>query len=51
MKKKGAGSEKAKNKPAKKGKAANNPNKPKRLASAFFVFMYSLFLWYIIFMT
>ncbi|GFS39397.1 high mobility group B3 [Actinidia rufa] len=39
VKKRGAGSEKAGNKPAKKGKAANDPNKPKRPASAFFVFM------------
>ncbi|GFZ19359.1 high mobility group B3 [Actinidia rufa] len=42
VKKRGAGNEKAGNKPAKKGKLANNPNKPKRPASAFFVFMYSL---------
>ena len=39
VKKRGAGSEKAGNKPAKKGKAANDPNKPKRPSSAFFVFM------------
>ncbi|KAF5956290.1 hypothetical protein HYC85_003515 [Camellia sinensis] len=38
--KRGAPSEKAGKKPAaKKGKAAKNPNKPKRPASAFFVFM------------
>ncbi|GFS30591.1 tyrosine transaminase family protein [Actinidia rufa] len=36
VKKRGAGNEKAGNKPAKKGKLANNPNKPKRPASAFF---------------
>ncbi|GFY95624.1 high mobility group B3 [Actinidia rufa] len=36
VKKRGIGSEKAGNKPAKKGKLANNPNKPKRPASAFF---------------
>ncbi|GFS37264.1 high mobility group B3 [Actinidia rufa] len=39
VKKRGIGSEKARNKPAKKRKLANNPNKPKRPASAFFVFM------------
>ncbi|XP_028117759.1 HMG1/2-like protein [Camellia sinensis] len=38
--KRGAPSEKAGKKPAaKKGKAAKDPNKPKRPASAFFVFM------------
>ncbi|XP_052191418.1 high mobility group B protein 3-like [Diospyros lotus] len=37
--KRGAPSEKAGRKPAKKGKAAKDPNKPKRPASAFFVFM------------
>ncbi|PSS19234.1 HMG1/2-like protein [Actinidia chinensis var. chinensis] len=51
VEKRGAESEKAGNKPAKKGKLANNPNKSKRPASAFFVFMYSLSLCYIIFMT
>ncbi|XP_059623339.1 HMG1/2-like protein [Cornus florida] len=39
VKKRGAPSEKASKKPAKKGKAAKDPNKPKRPASAFFVFM------------
>ncbi|PSS04283.1 HMG1/2-like protein [Actinidia chinensis var. chinensis] len=49
VKKRGAGSEKAGNKSAKKGKLANNPNKSKRPASAFFVFMQpplSLFLFF-----
>ncbi|KAA8547591.1 hypothetical protein F0562_004020 [Nyssa sinensis] len=39
VKKRGAGSEKVSKKPVKKGKAAKDPNKPKRPASAFFVFM------------
>ncbi|XP_052198061.1 high mobility group B protein 3-like [Diospyros lotus] len=39
VKKRGAGAEKAGKKPAKKAKATKDPNKPKRPASAFFVFM------------
>ncbi|PSR88320.1 HMG1/2-like protein [Actinidia chinensis var. chinensis] len=42
VKKRDAGSEKARNKSMKKGKLANKPNKPKRLANAFFVFMFSI---------
>lgn len=43
MKKRGAaGGDRAGKKPAKKGKAEKDPNKPKRPASAFFVFMYEL---------
>ena len=37
--KRGAGGERAGKKPAKKAKATKDPNKPKRPASAFFVFM------------
>ncbi|XP_057487595.1 HMG1/2-like protein [Actinidia eriantha] len=40
VKKRGAGSEKAENKPAKNGKAMKDPNKPNRPARAFFVFMF-----------
>uniref|UniRef100_A0A5B6ZVD4 Putative HMG1/2-like protein isoform X2 n=2 Tax=Davidia involucrata TaxID=16924 RepID=A0A5B6ZVD4_DAVIN len=39
VKKRGAGSERAGKKPVTKGKPAKDPNKPKRPASAFFVFM------------
>ncbi|GFZ09457.1 HMG1/2-like protein [Actinidia chinensis var. chinensis] len=39
VKKRGAATEKVSKKPAKKGKAVKDPNKPKRPASAFFVFM------------
>lgn len=39
VKRKGAGADKAAKKTAKKGKPAKDPNKPKRPASAFFVFM------------
>ncbi|KAK9285576.1 hypothetical protein L1049_024771 [Liquidambar formosana] len=39
VKRKGAGAERASKKPAKKEKAVKDPNKPKRPASAFFVFM------------
>lgn len=43
VKKRGAaGGDRAGKKPAKKGKAEKDPNKPKRPASAFFVFMYEL---------
>eukprot|EP00262_Sarcandra_glabra_P018825 TRINITY_DN68_c0_g2_i3.p1 TRINITY_DN68_c0_g2~~TRINITY_DN68_c0_g2_i3.p1 ORF type:complete len:159 (+),score=51.30 TRINITY_DN68_c0_g2_i3:156-632(+) len=39
VKRKGAGNDRASKKPAKKEKAGKDPNKPKRPASAFFVFM------------